>query len=159
MYSDRLEILSHGGLPRGMTEKQFYDGISHPRNATLMRIFLTMGLTEHTGHGIPTIISKYGKKVFDITDNYIKCVIPFDAAVMNASKNVGMNVGMNVGLNSTQKKILKLLLDNPNLTAETLASLIGVSKRTAERNLSDLKQKGKIERIGSKRDGQWIVIR
>ena len=77
MYSDRLEILSHGGLPRGMTEK----------------------------------------------------------------------------------KILKLLLDNPNLTAETLASLIGVSKRTAERNLSDLQQKGKIERIGSKRDGQWIVIR
>lgn len=69
------------------------------------------------------------------------------------------NVGMNVGLNSTQKKILKLLLDNPNLTAETLASLIGVSKRTAERNLSDLQQKGKIERIGSKRDGQWIVIR
>ena len=46
----RLEILSHGGLPSGMTKKQFFDGISKPRNATLMRIFLNMGLTEHTGH-------------------------------------------------------------------------------------------------------------
>ena len=52
MFKDRLEILSHGGLPSGMTKKQFFDGISKPRNATLMRIFLNMGLTEHTGHGI-----------------------------------------------------------------------------------------------------------
>lgn len=27
-----------------------------------MRIFLNMGLTEHTGHGVPTIIERYGKK-------------------------------------------------------------------------------------------------
>ena len=159
MFSDRLEILSHGGLPSGMTEKQFYEGISHPRNATLMRIFLTMGLTEHTGHGIPTIISKYGKDVFDITDSYIKCVIPFDKAVIEASRNVGMNVGLNVGLNKTQQTILSLLLEKPDLTAEEMASLIGVTKRTVERNLSNLQAKGKLERIGSKRDGRWSVIR
>lgn len=56
MFDDRLEILSHGGLPNGMTESQFFDGISKPRNTTLMRIFLNMGLAEHIGHGIPTII-------------------------------------------------------------------------------------------------------
>ena len=39
MFEDRIEILSHGGLPRGMTKKQFFDGISKPRNTTLMRIF------------------------------------------------------------------------------------------------------------------------
>ena len=64
MYSDRIEILSHGGLPMGMSLRDFYDGISHPRNMTLMRVFLNMGLTEHTGHGIPTIVKKYGKKAF-----------------------------------------------------------------------------------------------
>ena len=61
MFEDRIEILSHGGLPRGMTKKQFFDGISKPRNTTLMRIFLNMGLTEHTGHGIPTIVNRYGE--------------------------------------------------------------------------------------------------
>ena len=64
MFDNRLEILSHGGLPSGMTEKQFFEGISKPRNATLMRIFLSMGITEHTGHGIPTIIKKYGEEVY-----------------------------------------------------------------------------------------------
>lgn len=76
MFNDRLDILSHGGLPDGMTKEQFFDGITKPRNATLMRIFLNMGLTEHTVHGIPTIVEKYGKDVFEIKNNYIRCTIP-----------------------------------------------------------------------------------
>ncbi|MGM9941890.1 MAG: RNA-binding domain-containing protein [Bulleidia sp.] len=62
MFYNRIEILSHGGLPRGMTKKQFFEGVSKPRNATLMRIFLSMNLVEHTGHGIPTIVRKYGEE-------------------------------------------------------------------------------------------------
>ena len=83
-----------------MTIEDFYEGISHPRNSTLMRVFLNMGLTEHTGHGVPTIIDKYGKEVFEITDNYIKCKIPFDRKVLELSNK---NVGLNVGLNKTGK--------------------------------------------------------
>ena len=66
IFSNRMEIISHGGLPRGMTVDDFYEGISHPRNSTLMRVFLNMGLTEHTGHGVPTIINKYGKEVLKL---------------------------------------------------------------------------------------------
>lgn len=164
MFSDRIEILSHGGLPRGMSEKQFYEGISKPRNATLMRIFLTMGLTEHTGHGIPTIISKYGKDVFEIDDNYIRCVIPFEQSVISEySKNVGINVGINVGLidrlTKTEKAILTYLIENNDYTADELASRIHVTRRTIERSISGLQKKGKIERIGSKRNGKWSVIK
>lgn len=82
MFEDRLEILSHGGLPNGLSKKQFFEGISRPRNVTLMRIFLNMGLTEHTGHGIPTIVKKYGEQAFDIEDNFIRCTIPFDKEVL-----------------------------------------------------------------------------
>lgn len=164
MFSNRIEILSHGGLPRGMSEKQFFEGISKPRNATLMRIFLTMGLTEHTGHGIPTIISKYGKSVFEIDDNYIKCVIPFEQSVMSEyAKNVGINVGINVGLNDrltkTEQTILTLLIENNDYNADELASKIHVTRRTIERSISGLQKKGKIERIGSKRNGKWSVIK
>lgn len=81
MFDDRLEILSHSGLSSDMTKKQFFEGISKSRNATLMRIFLSIGLTEHTGHGIPTLVNKYGKEVFEIEDNYIRCIIPFDEDV------------------------------------------------------------------------------
>lgn len=110
-----------------------------------------MGLTEHTGHGVPTIIKKYGKDVFDITDNYIKCRIPYDKKVLEMSKK---NVGLNVGLNKTEKAVLGLLIED----ADMIAKEIGVSKRTIERAFISLQQKGKIERIGSKRDGSWTVI-
>ena len=59
--SDRIEITSHGGIPREITKNDFFNGVSHPRNSVLMRIFLKLGIVEHTGHGIPKIIEKYGK--------------------------------------------------------------------------------------------------
>ena len=159
VFSDRMEILSHGGLPNGMAIEDFYEGISHPRNSTLMRVFLNMGLTEHTGHGVPTIIDKYGREVFEITDNYIKCKIPFDKKVLELSnKNVGLNVGLSVGLNKTEKAVLRLLIENSDRTANMIAIEIGVTKRTIERTLVSLQKKGKIEHIGSKRDGMWVVI-
>ena len=156
MFYNRLEILSHGGLPNGMTKEQFFDGISKPRNATLMRIFLSMGLTEHTGHGIPTIVEKYGKDVFEIESNYIRCTIPFEKEVMSQIDK--KNVGLNVGLNRTEKKVIECLIENPSVTSTEIAEKIGVTKRTVERAFKSLQDKNILERIGSKRDGNWIVV-
>ena len=128
MFNDRLYILSHGGLPNGMTKDQFFDGISKPRNETLMRIFLNMGLIEYTVHGIPTIVEKYGKDVFEIESNYIRCTIPFEQEVIDQIDN--KNVGLNVGLNKTEKKVIELLIENPILTSIELSEKIGVTKRT-----------------------------
>lgn len=175
MFQDRMEILSHGGLPAGMNEKQFYEGISKPRNVTLMRIFLMMGLTEHTGHGIPTIINRYGRQVFEITRNYIRCTIPFEKNVTAGivKEDVGLNedyVGDSsnssnsenssvASLNKTQREVVGLLIENPSYTAEDLSKSIGVTTRTIERVFKVLRDKKIIERIGSKRDGSWMVVK
>lgn len=116
-----------------------------------------MGLTEHTGHGIPTIVEKYGKDVFEIESNYIRCTIPFEQEVIDQIDN--KNVDLNVGLNKTEKKVIELLIENPNLTSIELSEKIGVTKRTIERAFKSLQEKNMIERIGSKRDGNWIVAR
>lgn len=160
LFSNRMEILSHGGLPNGMTLDDFYEGISHPRNSTLMRIFLNMGLTEHTGHGVPTIIKKYGKEVFDIKDNYIKCIIPFDKKVLEiTNKNVSSNVSTNIDINKTEKAVLGILIGNPKQKTKQMASEIGVTIRTIERALVSLKKKGLIERIGISKNGSWCVVK
>lgn len=70
-----------------------------------------------------------------------------------------MNVGLNVGLNKTEKKVIEFLIENPSFTSDNLAEKIGVTKRTIERTLKKLQEKKMIERIGSKRDGNWIVIK
>lgn len=160
LFSNRMEILSHGGLPNGMTLDDFYEGISHPRNSTLMRIFLNIGLTEHTDHGVPTIIKKYGKEVFDIKDNYIKCIIPFDKKVLEiTNKNVSSNVSTNIDINKTEKAVLGILIGNPKQKTNQMASEIGVTIRTIERALVSLKKKGLIERIGTSKNGSWCVAK
>lgn len=162
MFSNRIEVLSHGGLPNGMTKKQFFEGISKPRNATLMRIFLSMGLVEHTGHGIPTIVERYGEEAFEIETNYIKCTIKFDKDVMDKLNRTivsEINTVQNETLKPSEEKVLKAILSNPDDTALRIAEKIGLSQRTVERALTRLQQVGRIERIGNKRDGRWIVIK
>ena len=161
-FSDRIEIFSHGGLPKGQTKELFFRGISKPRNDMLMRIFLNMNLTEHTGHGIPAILSKYGEEAFDIGDSYILVTIPYDKDVLSAAdrnRNVGTNVGTNVGLNSTEKKVIAHLLENPEETADGMATAIGVTRRTIERTLKKLQEKGLLVRSGAKKSGSWKVIK
>ena len=70
-----------------------------------------------------------------------------------------MNVGLNVGLNKTEKKVIQFLMESSNLTSAELAEKVSATKRTIERALKSLQEKNIIERIGSKRDGNWIVIR
>lgn len=79
----------------------------------------------------------------------------------NVGAGDGMDVGLSsadVGLNKTEKAVIGLLMKNANNTAEMLASEIGVTKRTVERAFASLQKKGKLKRIGSKRDGYWAVI-
>ena len=161
-FCNRIEIFSHGGLPNGQTRNLFFRGISKPRNDMLMRIFLNMNLTEHTGHGVPTILSKYGEDAFDIGDTYILVTIPYDKDVLsiaNRNKNVGLNVGTNVGLNDTEKKVLSHLLENTEATANDMATAFGVTKRTIERTLKKLQEKQLLVRSGAKKSGNWIVIK
>lgn len=66
---------------------------------------------------------------------------------------------MNVGLNKTEKKIVSLLIGNPDYNSDELGSEIGVTKRTIERAFISLQNKKTIERIGPKRDVHWIVIK
>lgn len=78
IFSDRIEIISTGGLPIDLNKDEFYKGISKPVNIKLQNIFGQLSYVEQTGHGIPLIISNYGKQAFDIMENFINVSIPFN---------------------------------------------------------------------------------
>lgn len=155
-FHDRIEILSHGGLPHTLSLEDFYRGLSKPRNIRLMKIFSDLDIVDHTGHGVLIIIEKYGRVAFEISDNHIIVTIPFDLEVMK-SINVGVNVGVN--LNKNERQIIELILNDPTLTAEKLSIEINKTKRTAERYLKSLQEKGYIERNGSDKNGYWKVLK
>ena len=84
--------------------------------------------------------------------------IPFDKDVV-ATMNVGANVGVNVVLDKIEKLILEKILKYPILNAVKLSFLIDKSKRTAERYLKSLKERGYIIRDGSDKKGVWRVLK
>lgn len=80
--------------------------------------------------------------------------IPYDKDVLSAA-----NRNENVGLNATEKNVLSHLLENPEATVDGMAAAIGVTKRTIERTLKKLQEKGLLVRSGAKKSGSWIVIK
>lgn len=47
--------------------------------------------------------------------------------------------------------------DNPNITTNQLISITGLKKTSVQKYIRSLKDKNKIERIGSNKDGYWKV--
>ncbi len=78
IYDNRIEIISTGGLPVGLTEDEFFKGRSHPRNRELMRIFSDMDLCEQLGSGMKKILKAYSKSIFDISEHFIVVRFPYN---------------------------------------------------------------------------------
>jgi ATP-dependent DNA helicase RecG len=72
IFSDRLEITSYGGLFEGMTQEDFFDGLSLPRNKELMRVYKDLGMVEQLGSGVPRILQAYSKDCFKFSENYLR---------------------------------------------------------------------------------------
>lgn len=154
MFEDRIEVISVGGLPEGLTLEEFYEGKSKPVNLELQQIMVQLDYIEQTGHGVPLIVSKYGKEVFDITENFITVTIP-----LNKGKVVKRDLQKKKGivLNECDKKILSWMEENSNITVNEISRQIGVGVTTVTKHIRVLREKGIIKRIGSKKNGQWII--
>ncbi|NCB98877.1 MAG: transcriptional regulator, partial [Bacteroidia bacterium] len=94
IYDNRIEVISTGGLPVGLTEDEFFKGRSHPRNRELMRIFSDMDLCEQLGSGIKKILKAYSKDIFDISEHFISVRFPFNkeaVSILDEQTNGGVS--------------------------------------------------------------------
>ncbi|MGN0906147.1 MAG: ATP-binding protein [Bullifex sp.] len=151
MFDDRMEIISTGGLPFGYIKEEFYSGISHPVNIGLFRIMGQLNIIEQTGHGNIVIIDRYGKDAFRIEDNCIVVTIPF--AFTPAWKEM-----VTESLSDTAVKVLLAIKNNPSATQRELSHLTGLGTTRVAEIIKELKEKGRVERVGSKKTGHWIVL-
>lgn len=58
----------------------------------------------------------------------------------------------------TSGKILTALKTDPKLTIPDLASMIGVTERSIERNIRQLQSEKRLQRIGPAKGGYWQVV-
>jgi ATP-dependent DNA helicase RecG len=62
--------------PEGLTQAEFFEGYSIPRNKELMRIFKDLELVEHLGSGIPRITQFFAESCFRFTENFLRSTFP-----------------------------------------------------------------------------------
>ena len=154
IFSDRIEIISTGGLPVDLNKEEFFKGISKPVNAKLQKIFGQLGYVEQTGHGIPLIISNYGKQAFDIMDNFINVTIPFNYEKKSAG---AAEIHKEINVNDAEQRVIDYIGQKPSITIKQLVEISGYSDGYIRKILSHLKEKNIIERQGSNKTGKWVI--
>ena len=155
VFSNRIEILSRGTLAPSQTMEGFFSGESVPVNEKLSEIFLQLHISEKSGRGVPKIVETYGQQAISFNENSIVVTIPF-----NWINVVGNKVGNKNDARLTPNRIMMIseIRNNPNITSSQLASILGISTTAIEKNISYLKNKGYIQRIGSNKTGYWKVL-
>ncbi len=81
MFDDRIEVVSPGGLPSGISAEEYMAGkLSVLRNRNLANVFYRLGFVEIFGTGIIRIKQLYEegllKPDFEVSENAIKIVLP-----------------------------------------------------------------------------------
>lgn len=148
VYHYKLYISNDCIFPSGWTAetlKQKHRSLPH--NPDIANTFFRAGFIESWGRGVEKICricKEYGIAEPEYT------VHPNDIMMMFKS---------NEPVNEPVKKVLAMILANPNLSKEKIAEKIGMSRATVTRALAKLVETGTIHRVGSNKSGYWEVVK
>jgi ATP-dependent DNA helicase RecG len=168
VFTNRIEFENPGSLPRPIKELMKED-VSLPRNPVLAKLFRCAKLCETAGYGIDKILSweefSNKKVLFETSIDKTKVTFMLNKSTQKTLKNITKKVIENntenntEKLSKTQKIIIKEIEKNPNITSEELSSIVGITADNVRVNLSKLKSKGLIERVGADKGGSWKTRR
>lgn len=135
MFDDRIEVVSPGGLPSGITEDEYLSGkLSVLRNRNLANVFYRLGFVEIFGTGITRIKQIYSeasvKPSFEVSENATQIVLPVYEE--------------NANLTEDEKVVYKFLSKNIMKSMSEIAPYISFGKSKTTKLLKDMEQKGVI---------------
>ena len=155
-YDDRMEIMSYGGLKKGLSKEDFFDGVSDPVNKELMDIFVQCGIVDRSGHGVPKVVKAYGREVFEFLSVGIMVTIPFDRKGFNVNNDFTINFTIN--FTESEKKVISLIKANNRITTSELSERLNISRRAVQTIINSLKGKNVLVREGSRKLGYWRIL-
>ena len=163
VFTDRIEILSHGGLGLEQDLEGFYKGVSIPVNEILASIFLQLRLSERSGRGVPKIVGAYGRESIKIEKNFIVVTIPFNRINMTPfelNEGAGSDVpnGSQKSSVKSSVKIIEMMKENPEITIPMMAETLQLTTRAVEKGVANLQAKGIVKHVGPNKGGHWEVL-
>lgn len=167
VYSDRLYIANVGRLPETWTlDNLMSKHASQPFNPNIAHVFYLAGFIESWGRGIEKIFhacadDNVPPPEYSIHPNdiMIQFTAPEERIIRSNSFKVTNGVTNRVTNEVTDREqaVLAILMDDPGYTTQEIMDRMGVSRKSVSQYLKSLKEKGIIERIGSRRQGYWKI--
>ena len=167
LYSDRIEITSAGGLPQELSQEEFLEGVTAPRNKELIRVFKDVDLIENIGSGVLRILDAYDKSCFKFMEHFLRVSFkykenPFEYDSKNkvsANDTINDTLKDTTKLTKNEQQILRLIISNNQITREEIVNETKLSDRTISRAIKRLQDENFILREGSKKTGYWKVLK
>ena len=154
IYDDRIEIISPGTFPEGVTPEE----PKHvPVNPILCQLMYDVGFIEKYGSGIYMInelCEGWGIPKPEYRLSEVETTVIFKssgkAIVTSEIEKLG------VELNERQREGLKIIFEKGKITNADYAKVFKISRNTATNDLTELIKKGLIKRVGRGRGSYYV---
>ena len=148
MFDDRIEIISPGGLPSGITEDEYLAGkLSVLRNRNLANVFYRLGLVEIFGTGIARVRQLYEEGLkqpeFEFSENTIKMILPvFEKAL---------------DLTEDEREVYKILSRTMLKSISEIAPYVTFGKSKTTQLLKEMSEKRVVKIEGRGRGTKYVI--
>ena len=166
VYADHIELWNLGKLPVYLSiDMLMQKHSSYPRNCNIANVFYKAGFIEAWGRGFNKIKNEFEKNNLPIPEFMEHCggimaIIKrtkMTNFVANVTDDVTDNVTDKVDLSVNQVKILKLMLEDGNISLVQLSLALSLTKRTIQRNVNLLQEMNFVVRVGNNKTGKWCL--
>ncbi len=153
-YSNRIEIVSPGGLPLGMLREEYVDGkLSKPRNRKIADIFLRLNIIEKLATGIRRIKEQYiaqeVKPSFLVSENAVVVVLPYLNESISQNHGLAKDVRETRILEGKEKTVYDLIRQQPMIKRVEIQKHINLEKSQTIELLNKLRYSGMIIKVGN----------
>ena len=163
VYEDKLMLWNPGELPQDWTVARLKaKHPSHPFNPSVANVFFRAGQIESWGRGIERIFSScttagMPPPALRCEQNGLWVDFEFGPAANISFRQAGERTGEKPR-EKTRDKILGLVRVNPDISMETMASSLGLTRKGVEWQICKLKQSGILRRVGPDKGGHWEIL-
>lgn len=172
-YFDRI-VLSNPGTMLISMEEYYEGGHSVCRNPVIQKMFVFLGIGEKGGTGADVIAKGWKDNGWSIptveeksNPDRIETCLKLEGNINGTTETPADTTETTTETPSvttetsadTTETILKIISNNPKVTAKEIASVCGITEDGVAYHIKKLKQSGRIIRIGGSRNGgEWKVV-
>ena len=156
VFDDRVEISNPGGLPSGLKPSDF-GRKSVARNPLIASLLNRINYIEKVGTGINRIkqaVAENERSSVKFSFDSGFSVI-FRKLELTPETGLGEKLGEKLGEN--ELAIVKEISNDPNITIAELSQRVEISTTAIENNITKLKEKGILKRVGPDKGGYWEI--